>query len=212
MSLICWKSSRPTTSSATSPDVFSAVAIIAASSVMKRVAVGKAGERIVFRQISDPFGFALSHRYVAQDRAILKAVGALPAGETGLDRKHLAVLAQAVELQDQAARLTVTGRALPRRSEIDIRRGLGVGGANPFERLADHFRRVVAEDRSRAGIPHRDPVLVVGADQAVAERHRDALKAALGDAAQQSRGSRSRRARWRPCRRRSRCRTATCRE
>ena len=72
---------------------------------VKRVAVGEASQRIVFRQISDPFGFAFSHRYVAQDRAILKAVGAQPAGQTDLYRKHIAVLAEALEFQDQAARL-----------------------------------------------------------------------------------------------------------
>src|ERR1019366_7868753 len=67
-------------------------------------AVGEPGERIVFRQKSNSFGFAFSHRYVAQDRAILKAVGASPAGETCLDRKPLAVLAAPFELDHRAAR------------------------------------------------------------------------------------------------------------
>ena len=56
---------------------------------VKAVAVGEPGEGIMFGQIADSFGFALSHRYVAQDRAVLKAVGALPAGEAGLDREYL---------------------------------------------------------------------------------------------------------------------------
>ena len=61
---------------------------------------------------------------------------------------------------------------------------MGGVGANQVERLADHFLRLVAEDRRRAGIPDRDQMVLVGADQAVAERHRDALEAALGDPAQ----------------------------
>ena len=138
----------------------------------------------MFGQISDSFGFALSHRYVAQDRAILKAVGALPAGETGLDRKHLAVLAPALELHYQAAgRLRSGARRLTDRARD--RGNVVAAGADRLERPADHLGRIVAEDRHRARIPHRDQVVLIGTYQAVAQRHRDALKAALGDPAEQ---------------------------
>ena len=151
---------------------------------MKAVAVGEPGEGIVFGQIANSFGFALSHRYVAQDRAILKAIGALPAGETGLDRKYLAVLATAVELHHQAAgRLRSRARRLADR--IRDRRNVVAAGANRVERPADHLRGIVAEYRRRPRIPHRDPVVLVGTYQAIAQRHRDALEAALGDTAEQ---------------------------
>ena len=45
---------------------------------------------------------ACAHRDVAQDRTDPKAVCALPAGEAGLDRKHLAVLAASVNLDHGA--------------------------------------------------------------------------------------------------------------
>src|SRR5207244_6755712 len=52
------------------------------------VAVGEAGQRIVFSQIANSLGFAFPDRYVAQDRAILKTGGTLTAGETSPDREH----------------------------------------------------------------------------------------------------------------------------
>ena len=61
----------------------------------------------------------------------------------------------------------------------------GIARTDGVERTADHLRGLVAEDRGGARIPHRDQVVRIGADQAVAERHRDALKAALGDPAEQ---------------------------
>ena len=69
--------------------------------IVKRAAVGEPGQQIVFRQMPDTFGFAFPNRDVAQDNTVLKAVGALPAGETCLDRKHLSVLPQPVELHHQ---------------------------------------------------------------------------------------------------------------
>ena len=45
---------------------------------------------------------------------------------------------------------------------------------------------MIAEDRAGAGIPHRDQLIFVGADEAIAERHRDAMKAAFGDAPQET--------------------------
>ncbi len=152
---------------------------------VKAVAVGEPGEGIVFGQIANSFGFALSHRYVAQDRAMLKAVGALPAGETGLDRKYLAVLAAAVELHHQAAGRLRSGA---RRLADCVRDGGNVvaAGADRIEPPADHLGGLVAEYRRRPRIPHRDQVVLIGTYQAVAQRHRDALEAALGDPAQQT--------------------------
>ena len=70
---------------------------------VKRRSVRKPGKHVVFRKIPNALGFALSDRNVTQHRAILHLIGALPAGKTCLDRKHLAVLAAAVEFHDQAA-------------------------------------------------------------------------------------------------------------
>ena len=84
--------------------------------IVKRVAVGEPGQRIVFRQIPDAFGFAFPHRDVAQDHTVLKAIGALPTGETGLDRKYLAVLSQPVELHHQPTGLLRSGIGRLRRS------------------------------------------------------------------------------------------------
>ena len=58
--------------------------------------------------------------------------------------------------------------------------------ADPVERLADHFLRLVAENRHCARIPDRDQAVLVGAHQAIAERHGDPLEAPFGDAAQQA--------------------------
>ena len=69
---------------------------------VERVAVGEAGQRIVFGEIADLLGLAPAHRDVAQDRAVLIALGALPAGETRLDWKDLAVAAASVELDHRA--------------------------------------------------------------------------------------------------------------
>ena len=146
---------------------------------MKRVAVDQAGQRVVFGEVSNSLGLALAHRDVAQDCAELKAVGALPAGEAGLDRKHLAIAAAAFEL-DHRAGGEFCG-VLDRKMRASIR----IAGADLVERPADHLLGQIAEDRGRAGIPDRDQVVGIGADQAVAERHRHALKAALGDPAEQ---------------------------
>ena len=70
---------------------------------VKGVAIGESGQRIVFGQMPDAFGFPLSHGYVAQDRAILKTVGALPAGEARLDREHLAVVPTSFEFHHRTA-------------------------------------------------------------------------------------------------------------
>ena len=59
-------------------------------------------------------------------------------------------------------------------------------GADPVERLADHVLGLVAENRHRARIPDRDQAVLIGADQAVAERHGDPLEAPFGDAAEQA--------------------------
>ena len=68
----------------------------------QRIAVGEAGQRVVFGEVADFLGFALAHRDVAQDRAILEAVGALPAGETGFDRKYFTIAAPGVEFDHLA--------------------------------------------------------------------------------------------------------------
>ncbi len=176
ISLICWKPSRPTTRSATSPCSVSARAIMRGEPGVERVAVGEPRQRVVLGEIPDLFRLALAHRDVAQDRAILVTLGALPAGEAGLHRKHLAVVAPAVELDDGA------GRAA---GGFADRQRVAAVGANRLERLTDHVLGAIAEHRGRAGVPHRDAVVGVGADQAVAERHRDALEAALRDTAEQ---------------------------
>ena len=133
----------------------------------------------MFGEVSNSLGLALAHRDVAQDRAELKAVGALPAGEAGLDRKHLAIAAAAVELDHRA------GGELCGVLDGKCGRSRASPRANLVERTADHLLGQIAEDRGRAGIPDRDQVIGIGADQAVAERHRHALKAALGDPAEQ---------------------------
>src|SRR5581483_6971290 len=69
-------------------------------STVQRVAVGKSGQRIIFGEISDTFGLALADGNVAQDRAILEAVRALPARKARLNRKGFAVLASSFELDD----------------------------------------------------------------------------------------------------------------
>src|SRR5438445_8117708 len=69
---------------------------------VKGIAVDEAGQRVMFRQVSNSLGFALAHRNVAKDRAELKSVSALPAGETGFDRKHLAIDAACDELDHRA--------------------------------------------------------------------------------------------------------------
>ena len=102
MSLICWKPSMPITSSATLRPFTSAAGNVRLELGMKRVAVDEARQRVVFGEVSNSLGFALAHRNVAQDRAELKAVGALPAGEGGLDRKHLAIAAASVELDHRS--------------------------------------------------------------------------------------------------------------
>ena len=71
---------------------------------LQGASVGETGQRIVFRQISDAFGLTFAQRDVAQYSAILHAVGALPSGEAGLDRKHLAGLPAALEFDHGAAR------------------------------------------------------------------------------------------------------------
>ena len=134
----------------------------------------------MFGEVSNSLGFALAHRNVAQDRTELKAVGALPAGETGFDRKHFAIAAASVELDHRPGRETC---GVPD-GERGCRNG-AVTCANLVERAAHHLLRQITEDRSRAGIPDRNQVIGIGADQAVAERHRDTLKAALGDPAEQ---------------------------
>src|ERR1700736_1629387 len=99
----------------------------------------------MLRQIADFRGLALAHRDVAHDRAILRSIGALPAREARLDRKYFAALAAPVELDDGARR--GSSRLADR-----MRGALGLGpvGVNHIERLADHFLRLVAEDRRRA--------------------------------------------------------------
>ena len=83
--------------------------------------------------------------------------------------------------------ITGAGGELVRRSLIENaeRRRCRRAHRSSSNGLADHLLGLIAEDRGRAGIPHRDQVVGVGADQAVAERHRDALEAALGDPAEQ---------------------------
>src|SRR5438132_1443255 len=68
----------------------------------KRIAVDEARQRVVFGEVSNSLGFALAHRNVAQDSTELKAVGALPAGDAGLDRKHLAIAAASIELDHRS--------------------------------------------------------------------------------------------------------------
>ena len=58
---------------------------------------------VVFGEITDALGLALAHGDVAQDRAVLKTIGAVPGRETGLDRKCLAIAAPSLELHDGAA-------------------------------------------------------------------------------------------------------------
>ena len=70
---------------------------------LQRVAVGEPGERVVFGEIADALGLALAHRDVAQDSAILKAIGAVPGREARLDRKRLAIAAASLELHHGAA-------------------------------------------------------------------------------------------------------------
>ena len=147
---------------------------------MKRIAIDETRQRVVLRQIANSLGFALAHGDVAQDRTELNAVGALPARETGLDRKLFAIAAASVEFDQRSA-----GEVCDV-SDRERRRGAGfIAGANLVERPADHLLRQMAEYRRRTGIPHRDQVIGIGADQAVAERHRHALKPVLGDPAQQ---------------------------
>ena len=71
---------------------------------VERVAIGEPGQRIVLGKIPDLFRLALAHRDVAQDRAILIALGTLPTGKAGLHRKHFTIAAPAVELDDGAGR------------------------------------------------------------------------------------------------------------
>src|SRR5439155_17113012 len=124
---------------------------------VKGIAVDEAGQRVMFREISNSLGFALAHRNVAKDRAELKSVGTLPAGETGFDRKHLAIAAACVEL-DHRAGGEVCG--IPDGKSWRI----GIAGANPVKRPADHLLGLVAEDRRRAGIPDSDQVIRIGAE------------------------------------------------
>ena len=132
----------------------------------------------MFGEISNSLGLALAHRDVAQDCAELKAVSTLPAGEAGLDRKHFAIAAAAFELDHRAG-----GEFC---GVLDGKCGrIRIAGANLVERPSDHLLGQIAEDRGRAGIPDRDQVIGIGADQAVAERHRHALKAVLGHPAEQ---------------------------
>ena len=152
--------------------------------IVKRITVGESGKRIVFRQIPDALGFAFPHRDVAQDRAVLKAIGAPPTGETGLHGKYLAVLSQPVELHYQPPWLLRSGTG-GFKGRGRTRRSLGGRGANRIERASDHFIGLVAENRNRPGVPHRDPMVGIGTHQAIAQRHRDALKAVFGNPPQQ---------------------------
>src|SRR5882724_9954842 len=99
---------------------------------VKGVAVDEARQRVVFRQVSNSLGFALAHRDVAKDRAELKSVGTLPAGETGFDRKHLAIAAACVELDHRAG--SEFGGVLDGKSWR-----IGIAGANLVEWPADHL-------------------------------------------------------------------------
>src|SRR5215468_6330192 len=86
-----------------------------------------------------------------------------------------------------AAAIISEPRGQPRFAQWKQRRpASGAAGAKHIERLADHLFRRIAEDRLRSGIPDRDQVVLVGTDQSISERHRDALKAALRDAAEQA--------------------------
>ena len=116
---------------------------------------------------------------------MLKPVGALPAGETRLDREHLAVLPTPVEFHHRTTgqqRGGVHGIADRQRARPTVT----AAGTEQLEWLADHLSRVVAEDCRRAGIPDRDQMILIETHQAIAKRHRDTLEAVLRDAAEQS--------------------------
>src|ERR1700712_875730 len=109
----------------------------------------------MFREMANALGFALAHRDVAQHGAeLVKSVGALPAGETRLDRERLAIATASVEL-DHGARGEFGG--VPDREWRCG--GRFVAGANRIEGLADHLFGLVAEDRRRTRIPVRDQVV-----------------------------------------------------
>ena len=120
---------------------------------LKRIAVGEAGERVVFGEVADLLGFAFAHRDVAQDRSILKSVRALPARETGFDREYFTIAAPGIEFDHLAgAKL-----ALIADREWGVR--FRARRADRVEWPADHFVRAIAEDGRRAGIPYRNDVI-----------------------------------------------------
>ena len=121
---------------------------------VERVAVGEPGQRVVLGEIADLLRFALAHRDVAQDRAILEAVGALPAGEAGLDRKYLAVACGGPRTRSPAP-----GERVGRRSRIEN----GDASALPAQIASNGWpiisSALIAEDRGRRRVPHRDQVV-----------------------------------------------------
>src|SRR3954453_16652609 len=70
---------------------------------MQCVAVGKTRQRIIFGEIFDTLRLALADRNIAQDRTVLEAIRSLPAREAGFNGKSFAVLAPALELDDDGA-------------------------------------------------------------------------------------------------------------
>ena len=179
MSLICWNLSRPSTRSATLPCSVSAREIIAARSGVQRVAVGEAGQRIVLGQIPDLFGLALAHRDVAHHRAILEPSAPCQPEKQASTGNISPLLAAALDSMTlppgPRARRQLPMENGSRRAAIAAHRSRRTAGRS--------FPSAVAEDRDRARVPHRDQAVLIGADQAIAERHRDPLEAALRDAA-----------------------------
>src|SRR5689334_18219547 len=60
------------------------------------------------------------------------------------------------------------------------------GGTEAAERPAEHFLRRIAENGARRWIPDRDHAGLIGAYEAVAERHGDLSEASLLGAAEQA--------------------------
>jgi hypothetical protein len=136
----------------------------------------------MLRQVPYSFRFTFSHRYIAHYGAVLGAIDPLPFRETGFERKCFTIFSASRKLHDLAARCV-------ERSERHFKSGKPnaiARGADPVDRLADHFGRLVAENRHGPRVPNRDQPIPVGANQTITKRHSDALKTPVRNTHQQA--------------------------
>ena len=196
MSLICWKASRPSTSSATSPPLRFRRGNHRGEPGVKACCGWRARSANHIRPDSGSFRLrAFAPRCRAgsrrtESRRCLASRRSRPRPET--PRRSCG----GPRTPSPGRRAIAIGRAPPRRSR-SRRRSVVAAGADRLERPADHFRGLVAEDRRRAGIPHRDQVVL---DRCIPGRRRATSRCA-GSGSRRSGpadpGSRFRRARWR---------------